>query len=149
MSPSNSIIVHFVFSTRDQAPVLVDDVRPRLSTFLHEIVAKLGGQCLSTAVLCDHVHVLACIPAHLSPTQVVVRLKSDSAKWLKSQFPELAGIRWQQGSLCVSVSLSLRESHEAYFSKQSELHEKLSFQDEVRSIWRKHDAEIDEPAAWA
>ena len=68
--------------------------------------------------------------------------------WLKEQDPVYDEFQWQGGYADFSVSLSNLESVENYIINQEMHHRKLSFQDELRALLRKHNVDWDERYVW-
>ena len=75
-------------------------------------------------------------------------LKRVSNQWLKEQAAELAEFQWQAGYGIFSVSQSNLDQVRAYVADQEQHHHKMTFQDELRALLRKHDMEWDERYVW-
>jgi hypothetical protein len=78
----------------------------------------------------------------------VKELKRVSNLWLQGQAPDYADFQWQGGYADFSVSQSNLEEVKQYIAGQEEHHRKLSFQDEVRALLRRHEIEWDERYVW-
>jgi REP element-mobilizing transposase RayT len=78
----------------------------------------------------------------------VKQLKRVSNLWLKQQGQEYADFEWQGGYAVFSVSRSNLDKVRRYIADQEKHHRKIGFQDELRALLRKHDAEWDEPYVW-
>ncbi len=78
----------------------------------------------------------------------VKELKRVSNGWLKAQSRDYAGFEWQGGYADFSVSQSNLEQVKQYIAGQEEPHQKMSFQDELRALLRKHEIEWDEKYVW-
>ena len=138
-----------VFSTKERRPFLRDQA---LREALH---AQLGG--ISNALECpsllvggveDHVHILARLGRTMTQADWVKELKRVSNGWLKAQSRDYAGFEWQGGYADFSVSQSNLEQVKQYIAGQEEPHQKMSFQDELRALLRKHEIEWDEKYVW-
>ncbi len=55
---------------------------------------------------------------------------------------------WRAGYGAFSVSHSLRKLVAEYIRTQAEHPRKMTFQEEFRQMWVKHDIEVDELYAW-
>ena len=75
-------------------------------------------------------------------------LKRVSNLWLKKQGRAYADFEWQGGYAAFSVSHSNLEQVTKYIATQQEHHKKVSFQDELRALLRKHNVEVDERYLW-
>lgn len=67
--------------------------------------------------------------------------------WLKQE-GGLTDFEWQGGYAGFSVSQSNLEQVKKYIASQETHHRKLSFQDEVRALLKKHKIEWDERYIW-
>ena len=145
----SAVYIHLVFSTKDRRPFLRD---PRVRTQLH---AYLGGvsktlECPSLIVggVEDHVHMLCRFGRTITQADWVKEVKRVSNIWLKEQGPDYADFEWQGGYSDFSVSKSNLEQVTHYISAQDEHHKKVTFQDELCALWRRHDVEFDERYVW-
>ena len=67
--------------------------------------------------------------------------------WLKEKYI-LSSFEWQGGYAAFSVSQSNLDEVRRYIANQEEHHKKISFQDEVRALLRRHQLEWDERYLW-
>jgi REP element-mobilizing transposase RayT len=150
MPQSHSAVhVHLVFSTKDRVPFLRDpDLRTEMHAYIASVSQRLG--CLPTIVggVEDHVHILARLGRTIAQAEWVKELKRVSSLWIKEREPKLGDFGWQSGYGIFSVSMSNVEAVRAYVAGQEEHHRKLTFQDEIRALLRKHQVEWDERYLW-
>ena len=52
------LLYHIVFSTKERRPLIRDEWRPRLHSWLGGVVRKLDGVALDIGGVADHVHLL-------------------------------------------------------------------------------------------
>ena len=78
----------------------------------------------------------------------VKELKRVSSLWLKERSADLALFAWQNGYAAFSVSHSRLESVLRYIREQEQHHLKMTFQDELRALLRKHEVQWDERYLW-
>ena len=64
------------------------------------------------------------------------------------QSRDYADFEWQGGYADFSVSQSNLEEVKQYIRGQEEHHRKMSFQEELRALLRKHEIEWDEEYVW-
>ncbi len=141
-----NILLHVVFSTKDRAHVITDDLRPELLAYLGGAVRELGGTALLVNGPADHVHGLWRLPADLAVAECVRKVKANSSGWVHRKFsPAFA---WQTGYAAFSVSESRAEAVMTYIRNQLEHHRRHSFQDELRALLKKQGIAIDERYAW-
>jgi putative transposase len=145
----SAVYIHLVFSTKDRRPYFRDRSSREI---LH---AQLGG--ISKTLECppllvggveDHVHLLCRFGRTITQADWVKELKRVSNQWLKEQGPEFRDFEWQGGYADFSVSQSNLEQVTEYIAKQEHHHRKLTYQDEVRALLRKHRIEFDERYLW-
>ena len=74
-------------------------------------------------------------------------LKRVSNVWLK-KLSEFDRFEWQGGYAAFSVSASNIDRVKTYIANQEKHHRRMTFQDEVRALLRKHRMEWDEQYIW-
>ena len=67
---------------------------------------------------------------------------------MKSDEPRIRQFSWQAGYAGFSVSQSSVEAVCRYIERQEEHHRKISFQDELRALFKRHGIEFDERYVW-
>ena len=96
----------------------------------------------------DHVHLLCRFGRSIAQAEWVKELKRVSDLWLHEQGQTYADFQWQGGYADFSVSQSNLDEVKHYIAGQEEHHRKLSFQDELRALLRRHEIEWDEGYVW-
>src|SRR6185503_8768152 len=96
----------------------------------------------------DHVHLVARFGRSITQADWVKELKRVSSLWLKERSADLALFAWQNGYAAFSVSHSRLESVLRYIQEQEQHHLKMTFQDELRALLRKHEVQWDERYLW-
>ncbi|MFL5328331.1 MAG: IS200/IS605 family transposase [Gemmataceae bacterium] len=140
------IVVHLVFSTKNREPYLTTDLRTQMFKYL---AGTLNGiECPTIAVdgVADHVHALFVLGRTWSPSNVVEELKKESSKWAKQNVHP--HFYWQNGYAAFSVSPSNVAQVRTYIETQEEHHRRMTFQDELRELLRRHEMEWDERYVW-
>ena len=150
MSQSLSVVyIHLVFSTKERRPFLRDQkLRATLHAYLGGISKQLQCPPIIAGGVEDHVHLLARFGRTVSQADWVKELKRVSNQWLKEQAMDFADFEWQGGYADFSVSQSNLAQVKEYIARQEEHHRKMSFQDELRTLLRKHEIEWDERYLW-
>lgn len=141
----SNLLVHVVYSTKDRAPLITADKRPRLYAYIGGIVRELDSTLIDIGGVEDHVHLLIHYPPKIAISELVGKIKANSSKWANEEF---GGFAWQGGYAAFSVSESGKRALRAYIASQEEHHRRVSFQDEVRAFLRKHGLECDERYMW-
>ncbi len=96
----------------------------------------------------DHVHLLCRFSRTITQAEWVKELKRVSNGWLKEQGREFADFEWQGGYADFSVSQSNLDQVKEYIATQEVHHRKMTFQDELRMLLRRHEIEFDEHYVW-
>jgi len=96
----------------------------------------------------DHVHLLASLPPTVALADVLRFLKSNSFKWVHKKWPQRSTFAWQLGYAAFSVSKSNVAEVTNYIRNQEKHHRKITFQQELLALLRKHGIEYDERYIW-
>ena len=144
----SKLMVHVVFSTKDRAPTLDSELKPRLFAYMGGIVRELGGTALLINGPADHVHILMLFPAKIALSEMMGKLKANSSGWVHREFPAKRAFAWQTGFAAFSVSVSQKLAVLNYIAGQEEHHRKLSFKEEFIAFLQKHEVEYDEGYIW-
>ena len=143
-----SLNVHYVFSTKNRAPLLAGPVKERLWAFMGGIARENGMKALAIGGMNDHVHLLVSLPATLSTAKAMQLIKGGASIWLNERFPGLQPFAWQKGYGAFSVGVSQLDATMAYIKNQEEHHRGKSFQQEYLAFLKKHGIEYDEKYLW-
>ena len=145
----SAVYVHLVFSTKDRRPFLRDPkVRAALHCQLGEISKRLECPPLLVGGVEDHIHLLARFGRNITQAEWVKELKRVSNQWLQAQDRDYEDFSWQGGYADFSVSQSNIEQVTDYIANQDHHHQKMTFQEELRALLRKHNQEWDERYIW-
>lgn len=143
------IVLHIVFSTKNRIPFLKDaNLRPRLHAYPAGVLQNIHCEPILVNGVEDHVHILCNFSRTITIAGLVEEAKKNSSKWMKEQDPVCRDFFWQAGYGAFSVSQSNVEKVREYVANQAEHHQRVSFQDELRMLCRKHGIEIDERYVW-
>lgn len=142
------IYLHLVFSTHDRRESIPDSMRDALHCYTATVLSNLGCHAILINSTKDHVHVLFELSRTLAVSKVVEDVKKSSSKWLKTQ-PGITDVfRWQNGYGVFSVSPSNLDAVRNYVAMQQEHHSRYTFQDELRTLLKKHDIKYNELHVW-
>ena len=145
----SAVYIHLVFSTKDRRRLLRDlSIRNSLHAYLGAVSKQLDCPTISVGGVEDHVHLLARFGRTITQAEWVKELKRVSSVWLKEQGMDYHDFHWQGGYADFSVSQSNLDQVKQYILCQSEHHQKVGFQDELRALLRKHEMEWDEKYVW-
>ena len=141
-------LLHLVYSTKNRAPLLTPEIRPEMNSYLAGILRAWESPAILVNSVEDHVHLLFALSKNHALKKVVEEVKKGSSKWIKTKGASFIDFYWQSGYGAFSVSPSNAEAVRAYIANQEEHHRKRTFQDELRSLLRKHGIEFDERYVW-
>lgn len=114
------LYAHLVWATWDRAPLLIEDVRPRVFQVMQHQASLLGAEVLAIGGVDDHVHVLVRFPPKLAIATLVGRMKGASSHMVS----QIIGLpfRWQGAYGAFSVSTSALPRVRAYVLNQEQHH---------------------------
>jgi REP element-mobilizing transposase RayT len=144
----SSIVVHLVFSTKNREPWILAAIESQLHAYGTTVLNNVGCPALAMNGTADHLHALFRLSRTKTVAEVVEELKTSKSKWIKTKGPPFQGFHWQSGYGAFSVSQSNVQDVIDYIRNQQEHHQRISFQDELRALLRKHVIAIDERYAW-
>jgi REP element-mobilizing transposase RayT len=96
--------------------------------------------CVAVGGIEDHAHLLFHLPPVLTLSKAIGLIKANSSKWMNEHE---RGFSWQEGYAAFSVSASNLDAVARYIRNQKQHHAKISFEDELLILLRKHEIEFD------
>ena len=142
------INVHLIFSTKNREPILGDDVREDLHSYMATVLQNLESPCVLINSVADHVHVLFELSRKLALSRAVEDIKKASSKWIKTQGTVPGRFSWQAGYGAFAVSESNVGEVRRYIEGQKEHHRKVSFQEEFLAFLKRHNVPYNEKFIW-
>ena len=140
------MLVHIVFSTKDQQPLISEAVEPLLYDKISKI---LFDECYSPALIigggADHIHILYAQSRDWSIDAIVNRVKTKSAAFLQKR---VVDFEWQKGYGAFTVSRMDDEFEKKYIADQKLFHQTTSYKDEFRGILKSREIDYDEDGVW-
>jgi REP element-mobilizing transposase RayT len=141
------LLVHSVFSTKDRCPFLrPEDIRNEIYAYMAGMLKNLECYPIKIGGMEDHIHILFALSKNIAFSELIGRLKGSSSKRLKEK--GINDFSWQNGYGAFSVSESNVDVVTAYISNQAEHHRKLTYQEEVRELLKRHRTAFDERYVW-
>ncbi len=142
------IAMHFVFSTKQRAPLITPGLQEELYKYIGGIVHNEKSLMVQIGGMPDHLHLL-CLLHPMSSTSEIMRLvKANSSKWINEQAGRTTRFEWQNGYGAFSVSKSILPAVSEYIRNQEEHHRKKSFQEEFLEFLKKHEIDYDPRYIW-
>lgn len=133
-------VVHLVFSTKGRRKIIPKEFQPRMWAYAAGICKNLGIFVHKIGGMEDHIHLLIQIPPAVAVAKAVLAIKSNSSRWAKEEGSKLA---WQEGYAVFSVGASIVPAVVRYISNQEAHHRKMSFDEELLALLKKHGIEFD------
>jgi REP element-mobilizing transposase RayT len=147
-STLTKVLVHITFATKERVALIPAAVEPDLYAYAGGICRRMGSPLLAMNGTSDHVHMLVSLGKTVTLADLMLNIKRDSSKWIKSRDAALREFGWQDGYFAFSIGESGVEALQAYISSQKEHHKRTTFKDEVRELLRRHRIKWDERYVW-
>ena len=137
--PFIRIWIHYVWSTKNRQPILIDEFRYPLFNHIKEnsfekkiFLDRING-------FYDHVHCLVSLGSDQTIEKIAQLLKGESSFWFnnKSGF-KTHRLEWQDEYFAVSVSESQLDTARAYIDNQEIHHKKKTFTEEYDEFIREY-----------
>jgi putative transposase len=88
-------LVHRVFSTKDRADLISENLREYLYAYIFGIGKNLKVDILSLGGTANHVHILMALPAKQPLSFAIRDLKANSSRWMSANHPGFSLPSWQ------------------------------------------------------
>jgi REP element-mobilizing transposase RayT len=131
-----SLLVHYVFATKDREPVISEEIQPRLWAYMGGIAKTNNMKALAVGGVRDHVHLLISLHPTIAADKAVQLIKSGSSKWMKQQGRR--GFAWQIGYGAFTIGVSQIDTTVRYIANQKRHHAKRSFAEEWEMFLERH-----------
>jgi REP-associated tyrosine transposase len=139
---------HVVFSTKDRRDLIVDEFQKDLYKYIGGIFKGMKSKLIAVGGMPDHIHLLGSLHKELSISDALRTIKTNSSKWVHTEYPERRNFAWQAGYAAFSVSFSRMDSVDEYIANQVSHHRRKNFKSELRTLLKKHEIEFDERYLW-
>jgi len=140
------IYVHAVFSTKDRVPMILDEWRPDMHSYIGGILRNRKCDFIAAGGVEDHMHLLFRMPATATLSDLIRDIKSNSSGWQHKAGHH--AFAWQNGYGAFSVGPTQLPDLIEYIGRQREHHAKVSFRDEYLGFLHKYNVEYDERYLW-
>jgi REP element-mobilizing transposase RayT len=141
-------LIHLVYSTKHRQPLIPKNHRVQLYAYQAGIFMEWDSPAVVIGGVEDHVHSLFSLSKNHPLKKIVEEVKKGSSRWMKLDGPENQNFHWQAGYAAFSVSQSNVVEVKQYIDDQEDHHRKLTFQDELRALFRRHGIAFDERFVW-
>jgi REP element-mobilizing transposase RayT len=144
-----ALYVNLVYSTKERAPALFAEWRPRLFEVMGGIARNKDCVLLEAGGILDHVHALVSLHRQECVADLVRDLKANSSNWIHHSIANLTDFAWQAGYAAFTVGYRELPEARKYIREQEKHHSGISFQDEMRFLFSEHGVECDERYVWS
>ncbi len=142
------ILIHVVFSTKERRNLITPAVEPEMHAYLGGICRKLKSPALTVGGTENHVHLLISLSKNIACRDLMMVLKRDSSKWIKTQGAAFAGFHWQDGYGAFSLGESQVGAVTDYIQGQKERHKTTTFEDEFVALAERYGVSYDPHFLW-
>ena len=142
------VYVHLTFSTKKRYPFIDNSIKNELWEYLGGICRGLECNPIQIGGYNDHIHICCLLSKKISQVELVLKVKKNSSKWIKTKGNRYATFYWQEGYGLFSVNPSELDIVVQYIKNQDEHHRKRSFQEELLAFLNKYNVEYDERFLW-
>ena len=116
---------HFVWVTKYQYKVLTAEVAERVRELVRQVCATFEIRIVKGVVSKDHVHILVSAPPNMAPSEIMRRIKGNTASRLVEEFPHLKKRYWRRhiwarGYFCATVGQMTEEMINQYLKHHFE-----------------------------
>jgi len=144
----SNILVHLIFSTKHREPLLSKSIGAQTHAYMAAMIRDMGCECYRAGGVEDHVHFAIRLSRVLPISELLVKLKTGSSRWLKTQNGVVPDFAWQKGYGVFSAGYRDLDKMLLYIDGQEEHHRKTTFQDEYRALLIENGVEWDERYVW-
>src|SRR5437868_12924948 len=124
-------LLHFIFSTKNRVELISPAIAPELYAYMGGICRNLDSPLLAMAGMSDHVHMLISMSKKICMMDLMMHVKKDSSKWIKTKGDEFARFRWRDGYAGLSIGESGIEGLKRYMRDQTRHHASKTFKQEL------------------
>jgi putative transposase len=133
-----SLNYHIVFSTKLRKQFLNDEQVQGVVKYIGGILGNHKGCLLLGNGMQDHIHLLCSLHPDSGVSETTRAIKANSSRWIHETYPQLRSFEWQEGYSAFSVSYSGLDNVLAYIQNQQVHHRKMTFEEELLSLLKKH-----------
>ena len=137
--PYIKVWIHYVWSTKNREPVLVDSIRGNLFDHIRQNARIKNIYLDRVNGYHEHVHCLVSLGSDQAIDKVAQLIKGESSFWLNNKSGlNAARLEWQDDYFAVSVGESVVDTVRAYKDNQVFHHQKKTFAEEYQEFISKY-----------
>jgi putative transposase len=132
--PYVRIWIHLIWSTKNRARILNDEIREMVFSHIKENALKKDIYLDTIDGATDHVHTLVALKSDQTIAKVAQLLKGESSHWANDQNIGGCKLEWQDEYIALSVSETMLERVREYIRNQKEHHRVKTFSEEYQDF---------------
>jgi putative transposase len=129
--------IHFVWSTKNRAPFLNDDIRPKVFGHIRENAQSKAIHLDFINGHIDHVHCLISLGTNQTLEKIMQLIKGESSFWINKNRLCRTKFEWQDEYFAVGVCESMLGNARKYIANQEVHHRTKSFDDEFEDFLKR------------
>ena len=129
-----SVWIHFIWSTKNRQPLLIENIRLKLYDYIREICKELDYYLDFINGVEDHVHLLMSLHPSDRIAGMAKNIKGKSWEWMRDQCLIEEYFSWQDGYAVYSVSPSDVQRVRNYIANQEEHHRFVTLDEELEQL---------------
>ncbi len=140
--------MHVVFSTKERHNLITPAVAPQLHAYLGGICRNRESPALAIGGTENHVNLLISLSKSIALSDLMMTLKKDSSKWIKTDRDAFRRFHWQDGYGAFSIGESQVGAVTDYIRGQKERHKTIAFEDELVALAERYGVVFDRRHLW-
>lgn len=137
------LYMQFVFAVKGRRSFVLPHFREELEKYMCGISSNYQSKVLAIYCNPDHAHLLISMPATVSPSFLMDKVKGSSSKWVNRMGFLPQPFNWQDGFGVFSYSKTAIPTVAQYIHNQPKHHQKVTFREEYPSMLTEHGVEFD------
>ncbi len=135
--------IHAIFSVHGRENLLHAKIRGVLYPYMSGIIKNCDNYPLVIGGYSDHVHIFFELNPATNVSDLVMKVKANSSKWINENAFMPGKFHWQSGFAAFAYSHSQRGRVIKYIENQEEHHRKVGFQEEYLAFLKMFHVEYD------
>jgi REP-associated tyrosine transposase len=136
--PFIRVWIHYVWSTKNREPILIDKYRYALFDHIKENALTKKIYIDRVNGYYDHVHCLLSLGSNQTIQKMAQLIKGESSHWFNNEAYNAGRLEWQDEYFAVSVGESELARVRAYIDNQEVHHRKKTFPEECEECISKY-----------
>lgn len=140
--PYTSVYIHFIWATKNRAPLISNELKPLLLNHIKENSIKKRIFISSLNCVDDHIHLLVSLGTEQTIAKTAMLIKGESSFWVNKQKIIPTKFEWQDDYIALSVSYSAVDKVKDYIKYQEIHHKKNNFNEEYQEFLKLNNIDL-------